>query len=470
MALAALEINGAALVGAAPGGLLFNEPGVALVENRRVVFGGQAVEEARRDPARSYWNYWEMLSDEPLPRPAPGFHSYADLALGQLQGLWERFRQSSDGISGVVLVIPAGAGEDRLALLLGIAEEAGLPVAGLVESGVAAVSNAAGDRASLHFEATAERMAVSRLIQQAGRIRCEEILFDGRPGLRHLRAAMTRYASGRFVAGSRFDPLELPATEQELAGKLDAWLAAVLNGNELRIELESAPVSATAVLSREDYLTSLERLLGAVANRLRSWCAGPGAAQVHLSGTLSAAPGCAEILARLLACEVQVLPPGAAALGALERFRPAAETGERYVLSRSLPAVDLPSGEMAARIAPPADAAAQANTRGENRDQPPTHVVFSGRAWRIGSQGLHLGSSPQAEGASIVLAPEAGVSRNHCTVVLENGQAVLHDHSRYGTRLNGAPVAESAPLRGGDVVGVGPLEFLIAREVAGDGP
>ena len=54
-------------------------------------------------------------------------------------------------------------------------------------------------------------------------------------------------------------------------------------------------------------------------------------------------------------------------------------------------------------------------------------------------------------------------------MVLENGQAVLHDHSRYGTRLNGAPVADSAPLRGGDMVGVGPLEFLITREVGGDG-
>ena len=68
-----------------------------------------------------------------------------------------------------------------------------------------------------------------------------------------------------------------------------------------------------------------------------------------------------------------------------------------------------------------------------------------------------------------MLSPEGGISRNHCTVVLENGQAVLHDHSRYGTSLNGAPVADSAPLRGGDVVGVGPLEFLIAREVGGDG-
>ena len=469
MALVALEVNGAALVGATSAGVLFNEPGVALVQRRRVAFGREAVEEARLDPASSYGNYWELLSDEPLPRPARGFRSYADLAHGQMQGLWKRFRDSVGDISGVILVIPPGAAEDRLALLLGIAEEAGLPVAGLVESGVAAVRGAAAGRACLHMEATAERLAVSRLAAGDGRIRCEEILFDGRPGLRHLRAAMTGYVAGRFVAGSRFDPLDLPATEQELAGRLDAWLQAVLSGGDLSIELESAPVTAAAVLTRDDYLASIERLLGAAGNRLRSWCTGPGAADVFLSGTLADAPGCAEVFARLLAIEVQVLPAGAAALGALERFTPMAGAKDRYVLLKSLPAADLADVPDTARAARPDAGAAEATGYGETGERTPTHVVFGGRAWRIGAEGLHLGSSPQPGGLSIVLSPEGGVSRNHCTVVLENGQAVLHDHSRYGTSLNGAPVPDSAPLRGGDVVGVGPLEFLIAREVGGDG-
>ena len=469
MALVALEVNGAALVGATAAGVLFNEPGVALVRKRRVAFGREAAEEAERDPARSYRNYWEMLSDEPLPRPARGFRSYADLAHGQMQELWTRFRQSVGDISGVILVIPAGVAEDRLALLLGIAEEAGFPVAGLVESGVAAVRGAGADRACLHMEATAERLAVSRLMLREGRIRREEILFDGRPGLRHLRAAMTSYVAGRFVAGSRFDPLDLPASEQELAGQLDSWLQAVVAGGELRIELEAAPVTATAVLNRDDFLASIERLLGAPGNRLRSWCTGPDAADVYLSGSTAEAAGCAEVFARMLATEIQVLPAGAAALGALERFRPVAGTSNRYVLLNSLPAVDAAGGPDTARIARPDPGAAPAGGDGEAGERPPTHVVFGGRAWRIGAEGLHVGSSPQSGGLSIVLSPEGGISRNHCTVVLENGQAILHDHSRYGTSLNGAPVADSAPLRGGDVVGVGPLEFLITREVAGDG-
>ena len=471
MARVALEVNGAALVGATAQGVLFNEPGVALVEKRGVVFGREAAGEARRNPGRSYDNYWELLSDARLPRRVRGFRTYADLAHAQLQELWRRFRQSVDDIEGVILVIPAGAGEDRLALLLGIAEEAGLPVAGLVESGVAAVRAIPGNRSCLHVEATGERTVVSRLALLGGRIHCEEIAFDGRPGLRHLRGAMTGHVAGRFVAGSRFDPLDLPVTEQELDSRLDAWLETVMAGGEFAVELSQAPVAAGATLTREDLLSALQRQLAPLGNRLRSWCSGPEAADVHISGSLAAVPGCSAVIARMLSCDVNALQPGASALGALARYRPAAGTGNRYVLLRSLPAADdYGAADQPGLAAPGAIVPGAAESvDGVGRAEIPTHLVQGGRAWRIAGSGLHLGSAPQPGGIAVVLSPEAGVSRNHCTVTLENGQAVLHDHSRYGTRLNGAPIAESAPLRGGDVVGVGPLEFLVTREVATDG-
>lgn len=471
MAQVALEVNGAALVGASAQGVLFNEPGVALVEKRRVRFGREAAEGARLNPGQSYENYWELLSDEALPRPVRGFRSYADLAHGQLRELWQRFEQSVASISGVILVVPAGVRDDRLALLLGIAEEAQVPVAGLVESGVAAVRGIRGNGPCLHIETTAERIVVTRLAQNEGRVVSEELLFNGRPGLRHLRAAMTAYAAGRFVAASRFDPLDLAATEQQLANQLEPWLEAVMSAGELEVELSGAPISATAVLNREDFMAALERQLAVLGNRLRSWCTGSQAAEIQVSGVLAAVPGCAVVLARLLSAQAQVLQPGASALGALARFRSGAKAKDRYVLLRSLPASDL-QGESAGTTIAPAETGlveSRAAMEDEHAAQVPTHLVQGGRAWRINALGLRVGSSPQAGGRAIMLSPEAGVSRNHCTVALENGQAMLHDHSRYGTRLNGAAVAESAPLRGGDVVGVGPVEFLVACEVGGDG-
>ena len=472
MARAALEVNGAALVGASARGVLFNEPGVAFLDGRQMLFGHEAAQAARSAPELSYRNYWESLSDTPLARPARQFRTAADLAHAQLARLWRRFQEAGGGIDGVLLAVPAGASEDRLALLLGIAEEAGLPVAGLVESAVAAVGRIAAKRSCVHVEATGERIVASRLEQRAGRIHSAEILFDGRPGLRHLRAAMTAYAAGRFVAASRFDPLDLPDTERQLAEKLEGWLEELATRGELRVELDAAPIPASAQLRRDEFMAVLERQFAACGNRLRSFCTGRGAAPVCLTAALAAMPGCADAFARLLAVEVQSLQPGAAALGALARMPSAAGGAGRHVLLRSLQASDS-AAEALAGVSQAQEAAGgpepEGRMDGEAQRLPPTHLVRGASAWRIIADGLRLGSAPEPGGLAVVLPPEAGVSRNHCTVALENGQALLHDHSRYGTRLNGAPVAESAPLRGGDRLNVGPVEFLVTREVSRDG-
>jgi len=472
MARVALEVNGAALIGATEGGVLFNEPGVAFAEKRRILFGKPAADAARRHPGQGCWNYWELLSEAPLSRPAGNLRTFADLAHAHLAELWARLRESAEGVEGIILVVPAGAGDERLALLLGIAEEAGLPVAGLVESGVAAVLEIASGSSCVHIDADGERIVASRLDRREGRIGSEELLFNGRPGLRHLRAAAGAYVAGRFVAESRFDPLDLPATEQQLAEQQDGWLRSLVAQGELKVELSGAAIPALAKLRRDEFMAAMERQLAAPANRLRSWCAGPGSAPVRLSAALAAMPGVPEALASLLPTGVEALPPGASALGALARV-PALEAGkDRYVLLRSLAASDSPQ-ESPAGAGPddPGVSGASAPGRaGAVRAAPtPTHLVLGGRAWRIDEQGLRLGSAPQPGGPAIALPPEGGVSRNHCTVLLESGQALLRDHSRYGTRLNGAPVAESAPLRGGDRIGIGPLEFLVTREVESDG-
>ena len=472
MARVALEVNGAALVGASKDGVLFNEPGVAFAEKRRVRFGQAAADEARRNPGQAYRNYWDLLSEEPLATPARNLRTSADLAHAHLSELWNRFRESVSDIEGVILVAPAGASDDRLALLLGIAEEVGMPVAGLVESGLAAVRGIANGRSCVHIDVNEERIVASRLEQRDGRIHSEDLLFNGRPGLRHLRAAMTAYLAGRFVAASRFDPLDLPATEQQLAEQSDGWLRTLVTQGELKVEVSGAAIPASAKLGRDEFMAAMERQLAAPGNRLRSWCTGPGAAAVQLSAVLAAVPGGPEVLARLLPAEVQVLPPGAAALGALTRAPAPRARADRYVLLRSLAASDsfpeTPPGAAPAHGGAPGHAAPGSIQAGAGM-LPPTHLVRGGRAWRIDEQGLRLGSAPQPGGVAIVLPADGGVSRDHCSVLLENSQALLHDHSRYGTLLNGAPVAESAPLRGGDRIAIGPVEFLVTREVNDDG-
>jgi pSer/pThr/pTyr-binding forkhead associated (FHA) protein len=49
----------------------------------------------------------------------------------------------------------------------------------------------------------------------------------------------------------------------------------------------------------------------------------------------------------------------------------------------------------------------------------------------------------------------AGVSRSHCTIELADGQAVVTDHSTYGTFVNDERVGGRLVLQVGDVLRLG---------------
>ena len=64
-----------------------------------------------------------------------------------------------------------------------------------------------------------------------------------------------------------------------------------------------------------------------------------------------------------------------------------------------------------------------------------------------------------------------GVSRRHCSLVQQNSQCVVQDHSRYGTFLNGHKIDGSAVLQVGDLLRVGTpgYELRLIMTEADDG-
>jgi pSer/pThr/pTyr-binding forkhead associated (FHA) protein len=54
-----------------------------------------------------------------------------------------------------------------------------------------------------------------------------------------------------------------------------------------------------------------------------------------------------------------------------------------------------------------------------------------------------------------------GISRSHCTLVREGGRALVRDHSRYGTFLNGGRISGEAELGAGDRLRVGSPGFVL---------
>jgi pSer/pThr/pTyr-binding forkhead associated (FHA) protein len=84
----------------------------------------------------------------------------------------------------------------------------------------------------------------------------------------------------------------------------------------------------------------------------------------------------------------------------------------------------------------------------------------AGKAYDLRSA-LRLGRHPYNE----ISINDPAVSRYHCWVTIEEGQATVEDlASANGTFLNGERVAKRVPLKPGDAIRLGGTEFVFAEE------
>jgi predicted component of type VI protein secretion system len=98
---------------------------------------------------------------------------------------------------------------------------------------------------------------------------------------------------------------------------------------------------------------------------------------------------------------------------------------------------------------------------------PATHAVFEGRAHAIDGEPLVVGAG-EGSGRRIALAGSAeGISRTHCTLTRSDGRALVRDHSRYGTFVNGERVDGEAELGAGDRLRVGTPGVVIELVAVG---
>jgi hypothetical protein len=81
--------------------------------------------------------------------------------------------------------------------------------------------------------------------------------------------------------------------------------------------------------------------------------------------------------------------------------------------------------------------------------------VSDGRQYSLGFGSLRVGRQRRAD----LVITDKTVSRHHADVCYEGGRYVLYDHSTNGTWINGTLVAVAQPLRNGDMVKFGKIEY-----------
>jgi hypothetical protein len=439
--VAALELNSAGLRVA---GAHAAVPGFASYEGERVLVGAAAEARARLAPLWTSSRHFEELSTDPLPRPKPFARSNADLAYAQLQQL-----ASDHALAGraVLVAVPGAYSTESLRLLLGVAAAAGMQVAGLVDAAVAACADVPSTPRAFHLDLELHRAVLTELVR-GEQLRRGRVDVSRAVGRRAYDDAYAQLLARLFVRATRFDPLHQAGSEQLLYERLDEWVrtAAV---EDAPIALEYAGLRHETVLTAAQLQAASEPLHGELLRLVHSARRAGEAVTLYVTERVARLPGIRDVFARLRDCEVVDLPAGAAADGALAH---AAEIrvrtgGDEDASGAAIVLVNRLLGAPA--ILP------ERRPQEARSTESPTHLVYLGRAYALQAEPLVVGRGATGARGVAIAGSSAGVSRAHCTLVRAGGDAVLEDHSTYGTFLNGERVQRRAVLAAGDRIRVG---------------
>jgi hypothetical protein len=439
MSLVLFDLNDYELRLFRDGALAAESIGCALIGEDRVTFGDAALRRFRLEPRRSNNLYWQRMNLEALPVTGGGAAHHADLIYLQLG---ELVRES--GLSAgdeVVVAVPGTTTPEQLGLLLGITNELGLNVSGLIDTAVAASAPAALAQEVLHLDVALHRGTMTGLggHEEISRSSCEDLM---ELGLIHILDSWVSVIADRFVAQTRFDPLSIAETEQQLYDQVYDWLEGGERHRDLVIVIEHKG-------NQRRIDTPLALLADKAVQRYRALSRRPLAGrQVLLSHRAARLPGLQAFLegagAMVTLAASQQLVEGIQAN--LDRIRSEPES-LRFV--STLPRM---------HVAPGSDGVGAANSEAAALAQLPSHLLFGADAAPIGnSLRLHR----DVFGAATAMNDEFPQDR---VVLIRDSAGISIQTDRLDlVQVNGAPLQEGQSLMKGDRLEIAGNRFTLIR-------
>ena len=405
-----LELNDADLTLYRDTQVLHRSPGVAVVLDRDVHFGDEALKLSRVPPRQANLQYFTRLNADPLPVPGSRARNHADLVYLHLQ----TFKPLIDAEGGeVLLAVPGILSGDQLGVLLGVLQEVGIRVGGFVDAAVAALCTQPAHERTYHLDVMMQRAVVTALDvgTEVAKQSAQEVLDCG---LNRLLDGWINVIADRFVRETRFDPLHAAATEQQLFNRVYDWVEGGAGNGELVVEIVHAEHTRRVELGRSLLEDKAEQRFRQLADAL------PRGSRVSMSARAARLPGLRAALAALQ-IDATALPAEALSQGCLANIaRIAPGNGELRLVTR------LPHVSGATRAA--ATAAVEAA---------PTHLLHGGVARPLTAAGISLPISRRAERFVLDAAP--------------------------GLKLNGVHLDTATTLKAGDRIVAGSDEYLVIR-------
>ena len=416
-----LELNDTEISLAQGLDVVYRQPGVAVVLEDRVSFGDAALEQTRLHPRQAQTQYWHRLSADPIAVSGRAIKNHADLVYQHLLEI-KRLGKLPNNES-VFVAVPSNTSPEQLSLLLGIANEASIQISALADLAVATGSTLARPGHCTFLDNGFHRTILTRL-EINGSVSRTSYSEAAETGFQALIEGWIDAVADLFVQETRFDPLRIADTEQQLFSHVLKNVASCVD--EFLVEVSHAGESRRVAVTRSLLATKSSQRLDALLQQIGD------PTTIVLSHRIARVPGLTEVL-RAADHDVNVVEPHAIFSAAMAHEKNSAQSdgGVSFITQF-----------------------ASANSRDE-----PTNLK------RV--RPTHLLHGTEATSLSNVISDQNQTSNNvrgFC-IELEGSEYRVLPMAKAEVKINGVVIDSSTSVAVGDIIRSDSEEFQLIRVI-----
>ncbi|MCS5571201.1 MAG: hypothetical protein NZ768_12845 [Pseudomonadales bacterium] len=416
-----LELNDTEISLAQGLDVVYRQPGVAVVLDDRVSFGDAALEQTRLHPRQAQTQYWYQLSADPIAVGGRTIKNHADLVYQHLLEI-KRLGNLPDN-EPVFVAVPSNTSPEQLSLLLGIANEASIQISALADLAVATASTLARPGHCTFLDNGFHRTILTRL-ETNGSVSRTSYSEAAETGFQALVEGWIDAVADLFVQETRFDPLRIADTEQQLFSHVLKNVASCVD--EFLVEVSHAGESRRVAVTRSLLATKSSQRLDALLQQIGD------PTTIVLSHRIARVPGLTEVL-RAAGHDVNVVEPHAIFSAAMAHEKNSAQSdgGVSFITQF-----------------------ASANSRDE-----PTNLI------RV--RPTHLLHGTEATSLSNVISDQNQTSNNvrgFC-IELEGSEYRVLPMAKAEVKINGVVIDSSTGVAVGDIIRKDSEEFHLIRVI-----
>jgi len=446
MATAYIEINDSGIIQSVDGEHIDTSPAFAVLDNKRLMLGKTARENARLLPRWTNNRFWHQLNRDPISNATHNIRHHADLAFAHLEAMWDGLRNSANN---VIIGVPHDYNQSQLGLLLGMTNEANIPVVGFVNSALAAVAKElavakeANQNTVLHLDISLHRITLTEF-QLESEIKKFNSISVSETGLFTLWDRWANVVAQEFIHSSRFDPMHEAQSEQQLFDLLPDWIATRDSQTTFDMEINGA-IHSTHI-PEEKLIQVCQSIYPKIIHSVQS----THCEKLFVSHRFQGFPGFELAIGTLSGLEVQNLS-ATSALEAVHHFHRDIVSRDGIANTTSLPL-----------SSPLVSTASSTASSSKTHALVPTHLLYKHQARAIGKKlsargfgdvGVHV-STIDAISNSTGNSTSNSTSDVSFTISKEGAGLVLITLSR-DVKLNGKMIDASATLAVGDQISIG---------------